>query len=104
GFAAGELKHGPIALIDEGQVVVVIVPGRVASPQMHAKVLSNIQEVRARGARVVAIAGTDDMNVNGVADWVIRVPEGEGPTHALLDTVVKIIPLQWFALELSAAK
>ena len=55
GFAAGELKHGPIALVDEGQPVVVIVP-TPRRPELHAKVLANIQEVRARGARTIVIA------------------------------------------------
>ena len=104
GFAAGELKHGPIALIDDGQVVIVVVPNRETTPHMHAKVLSNIQEVRARGAFVIAISGEHDTDVADVAERVIRVPEGGGSAHALLEPLVKIVPLQWFALELSAAK
>jgi glucosamine--fructose-6-phosphate aminotransferase (isomerizing) len=56
GFAAGELKHGPIALVEKGQVVIVIVPSPSAEESLHAKVLANIQEINARGAEVIAIA------------------------------------------------
>lgn len=104
GFAAGELKHGPIALIEEGQVVIVIVPGQRSAPEMHAKVLSNIQEVRARGALVVAIAGAHDTLIDEFAQRVIRVPETELTGADLTDPLVNIVPLQWFALELAAAK
>ena len=56
GFAAGELKHGPIALIDEGTPVVCVVPSPRGRGVLHDKVVSNIQEVRARGARTIVIA------------------------------------------------
>jgi glucosamine--fructose-6-phosphate aminotransferase (isomerizing) len=56
GFAAGELKHGPIALIEEGLPVVVIVPSPADRPLLHDKIVSNIQEIRARGARTIVIA------------------------------------------------
>ncbi|MBZ4296373.1 SIS domain-containing protein, partial [Mycobacterium tuberculosis] len=55
GFAAGELKHGPIALIDQGQPVIVIVPSPNGRDSLHAKVVSNIQEIRARGAETIVI-------------------------------------------------
>jgi glucosamine--fructose-6-phosphate aminotransferase (isomerizing) len=60
GFAAGELKHGPIALIEPGQPVFVIVPGPDAPHELHNKVVSNIQEIRARGARTLVIAQDGD--------------------------------------------
>lgn len=100
GFAAGELKHGPIALIDHGQPVFVLVPSPRVAPVMHAKVLSNIQEIRARGARVIAIVETGDTSVLPYADEVIRLPL----TDAMFEPLLQVIPMQWFALELSTAK
>ena len=100
GFAAGELKHGPIALIDHGQPVFVLVPSPRVSPIMHSKVVSNIQEIRARGARVIAIVEKGDTAVLPYADDVIRLPL----TDALFEPLVQVVPLQWFALELSTAK
>lgn len=100
GFAAGELKHGPIALIDHGQPVFVLVPSPRTSHLMHSKVVSNIQEIRARGARVIAIAEKGDTSVLPYADDVIRVPL----VDALFEPLVSVVPLQWFALELSTAK
>lgn len=100
GFAAGELKHGPIALIDHGQPVFVLVPSPRKAPVMHSKVVSNIQEIRARGARVIAIAEKGDTAVLPYADDVIRLPL----TDALFEPLVQVVPLQWFALELSTAK
>ncbi|XPP26557.1 MAG: glutamine--fructose-6-phosphate transaminase (isomerizing) [Leucobacter sp.] len=100
GFAAGELKHGPIALIDHGQPVFVLVPSPRKAPLMHSKVVSNIQEIRARGARVIAIVEKGDTSVLPYADDVIRLPL----TDALFEPLVQVVPLQWFALELSQAK
>lgn len=100
GFAAGELKHGPIALIDHGQPVFVLVPSPRTSPLMHSKVVSNIQEIRARGARVIAIVEKGDTAVLPFADDVVRIPL----TDALFDPILQVVPLQWFALELSTAK
>ncbi len=100
GFAAGELKHGPIALIETGQPVIVIVPSPRDSETLHPKVISNIQEIRARGAIVIAIAEDGDQLVGDFAEHVIFVPQAE-PMFAPLLTV---IPLQRFALELSTAK
>lgn len=100
GFAAGELKHGPIALIDHGQPVFVLVPSPRKAPVMHSKVVSNIQEIRARGARVIAIVEKGDTAVLPYADDVIRLPL----TDALFEPLVQVVPLQWFALELSQAK
>lgn len=100
GFAAGELKHGPIALIDHGQPVFVLVPSPRTAPLMHSKIVSNIQEIRARGARVIAIVEKGDTSVLPYADEVIRLPLAE----ALFEPLLQVVPLQWFALELSTAK
>jgi glutamine---fructose-6-phosphate transaminase (isomerizing) len=99
GFAAGELKHGPIALIDEGQPVFVVVP-TPRRPTLHAKVVSNIQEVRARGARTLVIAEEGDEAVTEFADVVFRVPQ----TPTLMMPLVTVVPLQIFACALAGAK
>jgi glucosamine--fructose-6-phosphate aminotransferase (isomerizing) len=100
GFAAGELKHGPIALIEEGQPVIVIVPSPTDPDSLHAKIVSNIQEVRARGAQVIAIAEAGDTEVAKYAVEVIYVPV----SHKMLAPILDVIPLQIFAMELAAAK
>ena len=100
GFAAGELKHGPIALIDEGQPVFVVVPSPRGRHSMHAKVVSNIQEVRARGAKTLVIAEAGDTAVGEFAEWVFRVPE----TKTLLMPLLTVVPLQIFAAALAGAK
>lgn len=100
GFAAGELKHGPIALIEEGQPVIVIVPSPHDEDSLHPKVISNIQEIKARGARVIAIAEEGDNQVADYAEHVIFVPKSEN----IFSPILTVIPLQTFALELSTAK
>ncbi|MDO5701631.1 MAG: glutamine--fructose-6-phosphate transaminase (isomerizing) [Bowdeniella nasicola] len=100
GFAAGELKHGPIALIDQGQVVIIVVPSPRGRDQLHAKVVSNIQEVRARGARTIVVAEEGDDNVEPYADVIFRVPQ----TSTLLAPLVSVVPLQIFACQLASAK
>ncbi|MDN5717822.1 MAG: glutamine--fructose-6-phosphate transaminase (isomerizing), partial [Janibacter sp.] len=100
GFAAGELKHGPIALIEPGQPVFVVVPGPDTPNELHKKVVSNIQEIRARGARTLVIAQEGDEDVTPFADEVIRVPH----TSPLLQPLLTVVPLQVFALHLSTAK
>jgi glutamine---fructose-6-phosphate transaminase (isomerizing) len=100
GFAAGELKHGPIALIEPGQPVFVIVPSPTAEHGLHGKVVSNIQEIRARGARTLVIAEEGDESVVPFADEVISVPV----TSQLLAPLLTVVPLQVFALWLSTAK
>ena len=100
GFAAGELKHGPIALIEEGQPVIVIVPSPRDADSLHPKVISNIQEIRARGAKVIAIAEEGDATVGDYAESVIFVPQ----TEPIFSAVLSVIPLQAFALALSTAK
>ena len=100
GFAAGELKHGPIALIEEGQPVIVIVPSPRDADSLHPKIISNIQEIRARGAKVIAIAEQGDASVGDYAESVIFVPQ----TEPIFSAVLSVIPLQAFALALSTAK
>jgi glucosamine--fructose-6-phosphate aminotransferase (isomerizing) len=100
GFAAGELKHGPIALIEPGQPVFVIVPSPRESALLHAKVVSNIQEIRARGARVIAVAEEGDAAVLPFADEVLRIPLA-GP---LFEPLLAVVPLHIFAMGLATAK
>ena len=100
GFAAGELKHGPIALIEPGQPVFVVVPSPRESPVIHSKIVSNIQEIRARGARVIVIAEEGDAAVLPYADEVLRVPLA-GP---LFEPLLAVVPLQIFAMALATAK
>ena len=99
GFAAGELKHGPIALVDEGLPVVVVVPP-ADRPLLHDKIVSNIQEIRARGARTIVIAQDGDEQVAPFADTIIYVPE----LPTLLQPLVATVPLQVFACALAEAK
>lgn len=99
GFAAGELKHGPIALVDEGQPVIVIVP-TPRRPELHNKVLANIEEVRARGARTIVVAEEGDSSVDAFADVVFRVP----PVPTLYAPLLTVVPLQIFACELAGVK
>ena len=98
GFAAAELKHGPIALIENRLPVFVIVPP--SGDLLHDKVLSNLQEVRARGARTIVLAEQDDVEVLEYADVMIRLPK----VSALLQPLVAIVPLQMFACELATKK
>jgi glutamine---fructose-6-phosphate transaminase (isomerizing) len=100
GFAAGELKHGSIALIDQGTPVVVVVPSPRSRESVHGKVVSNIQEVRARGARTIVIAEDGDDDVVPYADHLIRVPR----TPTLLAPVVTTVPLQVLACEIAATR
>ncbi|GGC10200.1 glutamine--fructose-6-phosphate transaminase (isomerizing) [Cellulomonas carbonis] len=100
GFAAGELKHGPIALIEPGQPVFVVVPSPRGRDSLHSKVISNIQEIRARGARTLVIAEEGDEAVTPFADETFYVPQ----TPVLLAPLVSVVPLQLFAMELATAK
>jgi glucosamine--fructose-6-phosphate aminotransferase (isomerizing) len=100
GFAAGELKHGPIALIDEGCPVVCVVPSPAGRGVLHDKIVSNIQEVRARGARTIVIAEEGDTAVEPYADHLVRVPR----TPTLLAPLVTTVPLQVLACEIAAAR
>ncbi len=100
GFAAGELKHGPIALIEDGVPVIVIVPSPRGRAVLHDKIISNIQEVRARGAVVIAIAEEGDEVISRYADHVVRIPA----VPTLMQPLVATVPLQVFACELATAK
>ena len=100
GFPAGELKHGPIALVEPGQPVFVVVPSPRGRDALHSKVVSNIQEIRARGARTLVIAEDGDEAVLPYADEVFWVPQ----TPTLLAPLVAVVPLQIFACELATAK
>ncbi|UUA90457.1 glutamine--fructose-6-phosphate transaminase (isomerizing) [Corynebacterium genitalium ATCC 33030] len=93
GFAAGELKHGPIALIEDDLPVVVIVPSPRGVSQLHSKIVSNIQEIRARGAKTIVIAEEDDTAVEPYANWLMRIPQSPTIMQPLLATV----PLQFLA-------
>ncbi|MCK5928845.1 MAG: glutamine--fructose-6-phosphate transaminase (isomerizing) [Nocardioides sp.] len=98
GFAGGELKHGPIALIEEGLPVLCVVPPK-GRDQLHGKMLSAIQEVRARGARTICLAEEGDRSVASVADTVIELPK----VPVLLQPLLAVVPLQLFACELATA-
>jgi len=97
GFAGGELKHGPIALIDQGTPVIAILPAG-HEYALDEKMLSNIQEVKARGARVIVIA-QEGAHVEG-AEHIIRIPI----VPALLQPVLATVPLQVFAYEMAVAR
>lgn len=99
GFAAGELKHGPIALIEEGTPVITVVP-TPRRPELHRKTISNIEQVKARGARTIVIAEEGDDTVDAFADVVFRVP----PAPTLFLPLLQVIPLQEFACALATAK
>ena len=100
GFAAGELKHGPIALVEDGLPVFFIVP-TPRRPLLHSKVISNLQEVRARGARTIVIAEEGDSLAEQYSEKVFWVPR---TTPTLMMPLVTVIPLQIFACELAKAK
>ncbi len=99
GFAAGELKHGPIALIENQLPVFVVVPPR-GRDLLHDKVVSNLQEIRARGAKTIVLAEEDDDVVSPYADVMIRLPK----VSTLLQPLVATVPLQVFACELATKK
>jgi glucosamine--fructose-6-phosphate aminotransferase (isomerizing) len=94
GFAGGELKHGPIALIDVGTPVVAIMPAE--GSLLAEKMASNVQEVKARGAVIIAIA---DAPLSS-ADHLIRIPS----THEFLQPVLSVVPLQVIAYEMAIAR
>ncbi|MFG3338594.1 glutamine--fructose-6-phosphate transaminase (isomerizing) [Glycomyces sp. NPDC048151] len=99
GFAAGELKHGPISLIEDGTPVVAIVPSPRGRSLLHDKMISNIQEVKARGAKVIAICEEGDAITASHADFVIETPA----TPTLLAPLLTTVPLQEYAIELATA-
>ncbi|MDP2696043.1 MAG: glutamine--fructose-6-phosphate transaminase (isomerizing) [bacterium] len=96
GYAAGEMKHGPIALIDKNfPTVAIVMPGRV-----YEKVISNLEEIKARGGPILAIAAQGDRNIKTVADDVIYVPK----TMESLTPLLSIVPLQLFAYYIGVAR
>jgi glucosamine--fructose-6-phosphate aminotransferase (isomerizing) len=99
GYAAGELKHGPIALIEEGTVVVAV----LGTGELRAKMLSNVAEMRARGATIVAVATDGDEAAFEVADDVLRVPRPDEGAE-LLSPAVDAVPLQLFAYAVAKAR
>jgi glutamine---fructose-6-phosphate transaminase (isomerizing) len=94
GFAGGELKHGPIALIDKGTPVIAIMPAE--GSLLAEKMASNIQEVKARGAVIIAIADAPLAS----ADHLVRIPK----THEFLAAVLAVVPLQVIAYEMAVAR
>jgi glucosamine--fructose-6-phosphate aminotransferase (isomerizing) len=93
GYAAGELKHGPLALIEPGVIVVAV----TTDVNMHEKILSNVAEVKARGATVIAVATDEDDQIDAVADYVFRVPS----TDPMFTPMIDIVPLQLLAYSLA---
>jgi glucosamine--fructose-6-phosphate aminotransferase (isomerizing) len=100
GFAAGELKHGPIALIEDGLPVVVIMPSPKGRAVLHSKLVSNISEIQARGARTIVIAEEGDETVRPFADTLIEVPA----VPTLLQPLVSTVPLQVLAAEIARTR
>jgi glutamine---fructose-6-phosphate transaminase (isomerizing) len=95
-FAAGEIKHGPIALVEEGTPVIVLAPRHALQP----KLVNNVQEVRARGARTIVIATDGDDSITPYADTVIRIPD----TKSLLTPLLTIVPMQVLSAEIARAR
>ncbi|HHY07768.1 MAG TPA: glutamine--fructose-6-phosphate transaminase (isomerizing) [Corynebacteriales bacterium] len=100
GFPAGELKHGPIALLEEGVPVIVIMPSPKRHPLLHSKMVSNVQEVQARGATTIVIAEEGDDSVIPFADHIVRIPE----CPSLLQPLVATVPLQMLAAEIATQR
>ena len=98
-YPAGEMKHGPIALIEPGSVVI----GVATRGRLHAKLLSNMQEMRARGATIVLVANEGDTETEAQADHVLWVPELP-PNAELFTPAINVVPLQIFAYALARAK
>jgi glucosamine--fructose-6-phosphate aminotransferase (isomerizing) len=99
GFASGELKHGPIALIEDGLPVIVVMPPQ-GRGQLHEKMVSNIQEIRARGARTIVLAEQGDESVTPYADVLVSLPS----VPTLLQPLVATVPLQLFACEMATVR
>uniref|UniRef100_A0A653EG42 Glutamine--fructose-6-phosphate aminotransferase [isomerizing] n=2 Tax=Mycobacterium riyadhense TaxID=486698 RepID=A0A653EG42_9MYCO len=100
GFAAGELKHGPIALIEDDLPVIVVMPSPKGSATLHAKLLSNIREIQTRGAVTIVIAEEGDETVRPYADHLIEIPA----VSTLLQPLLSTIPLQVFAASVARAR
>ena len=100
GFAAGELKHGPIALIEDGLPVIVVMPSPKNAAMLHSKLLSNIREIQARGAVTIVIAEEGDETVRPYADHLVEMPA----VSTLLQPLLSTIPLQVFAAGVAQAR
>ncbi|WP_344683737.1 glutamine--fructose-6-phosphate transaminase (isomerizing) [Saccharopolyspora taberi] len=100
GFAAGELKHGPIALIEDGLPVVIVMPSAKGRALLHSKMLSNIREIQARGARTIVIAEEGDETVRPFADELVEIPA----VPTLLQPLVSTVPMQVLAAEIARAR
>jgi len=96
GYPAAEMKHGPIALIDEHMPVVFVAP----EGHVYQKVLSNMQEVKARGGRIIAITSDGNGDLHGLADYQLRVPR----CHELLSPIVTVVPLQLLAYHVAVLR
>jgi glucosamine--fructose-6-phosphate aminotransferase (isomerizing) len=96
GFPAGEIKHGPIALVDDGTPVVVLAPRHA----LTSKLVTNVQELRARGARTIVVATDGDDSMVPYADHLIRIPD----TKSLLSPLLSMVPMQVLAAEFAAAR
>ena len=96
GYPAAEMKHGPIALIDNNMPVVFIAP-RDAT---HEKIVSNMEEVRARKGRIIAVANDDDEDINYLAEYVIRVPR----TYGFFGPILNVVPLQLLSYYIAVAR
>jgi glucosamine--fructose-6-phosphate aminotransferase (isomerizing) len=99
-YAAGELKHGPIALIQDGLPVVVVMLSPKNSSTLHAKLLSNIREIQVRGAITIVIAEEADDTVRPYADYLIEIPA----VSTLFQLLLSTIPLQVFAASVAQAQ
>jgi len=100
GFAAGELKHGPIALIEDGLPVIVVMPSPKNAAVLHSKLLSNIREIQARGAVTIVIAEEGDDTVRPYADHLVEMPA----VSTLFQPLLSTIPLQVFAAGVAQAR
>ena len=96
GYPAAEMKHGPIALIDEKMPVLFIAP----KDAIYDKVLSNMEEVRARRGKIIAVANEDDEEIDRLADFTLRVPR----TYGFFGPIINIIPLQLLAYYIAVAR
>ncbi|MGV8017171.1 MAG: glutamine--fructose-6-phosphate transaminase (isomerizing) [Ignavibacteria bacterium] len=96
GYPAAEMKHGPIALIDENMPVVFVAP----KDRTYDKIISNIEEVRARSGKIVVIATEDDTNIDSYAHYVLRVPK----SLALFAPILNVIPLQFLSYYIAVAR
>ena len=100
GFAAGELKHGPIALIEDGLPVIIVMPSPKGAAMLHSKMLSNIREIQARGALTIVIAEEGDDTVRPYADHLVEMPA----VSTLFQPLLSTIPMQVFAAAVAQAR